>query len=100
MSNQVFADGLGGILITGGTVRLDFVAIAPGSPEGSNQARLEIQQRIVMPVDGFLRAAAKIQEACQALPRPTAPSEAKFSVMDEVSMPKDRPAEERKVPFP
>lgn len=93
MSNQVFADGLGGILITGGTVRLDFVALAPGSPDGATQARLELQQRVVLPVDGFLRAAAKIQEACQALARPAAPPEDKFSVINE--QPKDQ-----KVPFP
>jgi hypothetical protein len=93
MGNQVFADGLGGILITGGMVRLDFVAVAPGGPEGTGQARLELQQRVVMPVDGFLRAAAKMQEACQALSRPRASTEDKISVMEETGP-------DRKAPFP
>lgn len=65
MSDQAFADGLGTISVTGATVRLDFVVIAPG--ETSGQAKLAFQHRLIMPVEGFLRAAAKIQEAAQAL---------------------------------
>jgi len=65
MSDQAFADGLGAISVTGATVRLDFVVIAPA--ETSGQAKFAFQQRLIMPVDGFLRAAAKIQEAAQAL---------------------------------
>jgi len=72
MSDQAFADGLGAISVTGATVRLDFVVIAPG--ETSGQAKFAFQQRLIMPVDGFLRAAAKIQEAAQALAHLGAPA--------------------------
>jgi len=68
MTDQIFADALGGILVTAGTVRLDFVAISPTSTDGG-PAKLELQQRIIMPVESFLRAAAKMQEAVQALSR-------------------------------
>jgi hypothetical protein len=93
MSDQVFADGLGGILVTGSTVRLDFVAISPGGAEG--QAKLELQQRVIMPVEGFLRAAAKIQEASQALIRPAAPSADKSP-----APPAAAGGQDDKVPFP
>jgi len=53
MSDQAFADGLGAISVTGATVRLDFVVIAPA--ETSGQAKFAFQQRLIMPVDGFLR---------------------------------------------
>ena len=65
MSDQAFADGLGAISVTGTTVRLDFVVIAPG--EASGQAKFAFQQRLIMPLDGFLRAAAKMQEVAQTL---------------------------------
>ena len=98
MSNQVFADGLGGILVTGSTVRLDFVAISPGGAEGTNQAKLELQQRVIMPVEGFLRAAAKIQEASQALVRPVPPSDVKLPVAE--APPTGPGAKDEKAPFP
>jgi len=92
MSDQIFADALGGILVTGGTVRLDFVAIAPAGGE-SGQAKLEFQQRVIMPVEGFLRAAAKMQEAVQALSRP----QAEITPAPQPAVPR---AGDGKVPFP
>ena len=72
MSDQIFVDALGGILVTGGTVRLDFMALPPGNTDGASPSKLEFQQRVIMPVDAFLRAAAQIQEAVQALSRASA----------------------------
>jgi len=92
MSNQIFADALGGILVTAGTVRLDFVAISPLATEG--QAKLELQQRVIMPVEAFLRAAAKMQEAVQALSKPQ-PGDAEKS-----QAPQAPRAHDVKVPFP
>lgn len=69
MSRQIFADGLCGITVAGQTVRLDFVVIAPTEPDGSTQARLVFQERLILPIDGFLKAAAMIHEAAQALPK-------------------------------
>jgi hypothetical protein len=67
VDDQVFSDGIGTISVIGGTVRLDFVALSPTEREANGQPKAVFRQRIVMGVDGFLRSAAKVQEAVQAL---------------------------------
>ncbi len=95
MSNQIFADALGGILVTAGTVRLDFVTISPLATDG--QAKLELGQRVIMPVEAFLRAAVKIQEAVQAMSKPQ-PGEAEKAPSPQA--PQAPRAHDAKVPFP
>lgn len=67
MVEQLFSDGIGSIVIIGGTVRLDFVAFSPMEKEANGQPKAVHQQRIVMGAEAFLHSAAKIQEAAQAL---------------------------------
>ena len=67
MDDQIFSDGIGTISVIGATVRVDFVALSPTEREPNGQPKAVFRQRIVMGVDGFLRSAAKVQEAVQAL---------------------------------
>ena len=67
MTNEIFADGVGSILITGTLVRIDLFSLSAGEREPSGAPKMQFRQRIVMPVDGFLHSAAKVQEAAQAL---------------------------------
>lgn len=52
MTQNIFADGIGAVHITGNLVRLDLVSQQPG--EGKNQP--EITHRLIMPLDGFVSA--------------------------------------------
>jgi hypothetical protein len=67
MNRQTFSDGIGQITITGGTVRLDFVAFSPTEKDANGQPAAVFCQRIIMSPDGFLQSAQKIQEAMEAL---------------------------------
>ncbi|SEH33620.1 hypothetical protein [Magnetospirillum fulvum] len=53
MTAEVFADGVGRVDFSGGIVRIELVSLEP-TEEG--QGRLEVRQRVVMPVDGFLKS--------------------------------------------
>ncbi|CCG40315.1 conserved hypothetical protein [Magnetospirillum molischianum DSM 120] len=53
MTPEVFADGVGRVDFSGGIVRIELVSLEP-TEEG--QGRLEVRQRVVMPVDGFLKS--------------------------------------------
>ena len=67
MDEQIFADGIGAISIIGTTVRLDFISLSPTERDEKGQPKTVFTQRVVMGMDGFLRSAAKFQEALQAL---------------------------------
>ena len=69
MSQQIFSDGIGQVSVIAGTVRLDFVAFSPTEKDAKGQPAAAPCQRVVMTVDAFLSAAAKIQEAAQAISR-------------------------------
>jgi hypothetical protein len=64
---QIFADGISNVVVTGTIVRIDFVAMSPTHPEAGGQPRMEFTHRVIMPLDGFLRSANKIQETVQVL---------------------------------
>lgn len=74
MDRQIFSDGIGQITITGGTIRLDFVAYSATEKDAAGQPMAVFCQRVIMSVDGFLRSAEKIQEAVQAVSRLSQPS--------------------------
>ena len=57
---EIYADGLGQINLTGGVVRYDFVTIQPGEKE--EQPFTENQLRVLMPLQGFLTAYGSMQE--------------------------------------
>lgn len=65
--DQVFADGIGTIAVTGSTVRVEFVSLMPGDRESGGQPRTAVTHRLVMPVEGFLASVGKLQETVQAL---------------------------------
>jgi hypothetical protein len=67
MDQQIFSDGIGQITVIGGAVRLDLVAYSATEKDAKGQPVAAFCQRVVMSVDGFMHAAAKVQEAAQAI---------------------------------
>jgi len=53
MHNEVYADGIGEITVTGATVRIDLVSLSPTERDTAGQPSSVFRQRIVMPVDAF-----------------------------------------------
>lgn len=70
--DQLFSDGIGAISVVGGTVRLDFVSLSPTERDANGQPKAVFSQRIIMSVEGFLRAAGKVNEAAQAIAKASA----------------------------
>lgn len=66
-SQEVFADGIGEIVLSGGMVRMDLVALTGTQRDEENQPRLEFRQRIVMPPDGFLRSFSAMEDLVKQL---------------------------------
>jgi hypothetical protein len=71
MEQQIFSDGIGRISVIGGVVRLDLMTYSATETDAQGQPRAVLSQRIVMGVDGFLRASEKILEAAQKITRAT-----------------------------
>jgi hypothetical protein len=52
MRDDVFADGIGEITVTGTTVRIDLVSLSATERDADNKPKSVFRQRIVMPVAG------------------------------------------------
>jgi hypothetical protein len=67
MVDEVFADGLGEITITGSTVRLDLVSLSTTDKNADGTSQLCFKQRIIMPVDAFMNAFDLMQKVAKEL---------------------------------
>jgi len=67
MDNQVFSDGIGQIIVIGGTVRLDLITYSPTEKDAKGQPAPVFCERVIMSVDGFMRSAEKVQETALAI---------------------------------
>jgi hypothetical protein len=56
MENEVFADAVGNIGIDGGVIRLDLVSLSPTVRDENQKPVFAFKQRVVLPLDGFLRS--------------------------------------------
>jgi len=66
-TQEVFADGIGEIVLSGGMVRMDLVAMTGSQRDENNQPKLEFRQRVVMPPDGFLRSFSAMEDLVKQL---------------------------------
>jgi hypothetical protein len=67
MSEQVFADGIGPIVVVGGTVRLDFFTLVPDESDSAARPKPVVQHRLFMPTEAFVIAARRFAEAAEAI---------------------------------
>ncbi|MEZ6092855.1 MAG: hypothetical protein R3C03_01260 [Pirellulaceae bacterium] len=66
-NQEVFADGIGEISLSGGMVRMDLVTLVGSQNSEGNKPRLEPKQRIVMPPEGFLRSFSAMENLVKQL---------------------------------
>lgn len=64
---NIFADGIGEINLSGGMVRMDLVQLVGSQSDAENKPRLEVTKRVVMPPDGFLRSFSAMENLVKQL---------------------------------
>ncbi|SHF00507.1 hypothetical protein SAMN02745157_1418 [Kaistia soli DSM 19436] len=67
MSDEIYADGVGEITITGSIVRIDFVSLSPEERDQNNNPKAVFRQRVIMPVDAFANSMDLLQKALNGL---------------------------------
>ena len=67
MRDDVFADGIGEITVTGTTVRIDLVSLSPTERDPENKPRSVFRQRIIMPVESFMSAFELMERVAKEL---------------------------------
>lgn len=67
MHNELYADAIGEITVTGGIVRIDLVSLSPTHKDASGQPVPELRQRVIMSMEGFANSFEVIQKAMHGL---------------------------------
>lgn len=68
MSNyDLYSDGITGIGLVNGLIRVDFGRLSATQVDANNQPAMELSQRVVMTPDGFLRTFGAMQELINKL---------------------------------
>ena len=65
MTDQIYSDDIGAITVTGPIVRFDLMIQSPTETDAAGKPKLVVQQRVIMPIDAFLRAAGRMQNSVQ-----------------------------------
>lgn len=69
MHDELYADGIGEITVTGSIVRINLVSLSPTERDEKGTPKMELRQRVIMPVDAFANAADLMQKARLGLAR-------------------------------
>ena len=67
MNTEIFADGISAIHVTGNLVRIDLMTIQPHLKSENGQPVVEVNKRIIMPLEGFVEALATQQDIIKQL---------------------------------
>ena len=58
MNREIFADGISAVHVTGNLVRIDLMSVQPQLKSKDGQPVVEVNQRIIMPLEGFVQSLA------------------------------------------
>lgn len=64
---DVYADGIGEITLTGGMVRIDLVSLSAKEKDSEGRPKLEFRKRVVLPPEGFLRSFSAMEDLVKQL---------------------------------
>jgi len=67
MQNEVYADAIGEITVTGPIVRIDLVSLSASERDASNQPVPVFRQRVIMSIEGFANSYEVLQKAMNGL---------------------------------
>jgi hypothetical protein len=58
MDQEIFADGISAIHVTGNLVRIDLMSLQPHLKSDNGQPVVDVSKRIIMPLEGFVQGLA------------------------------------------
>jgi hypothetical protein len=67
MNQDLYADGIAEITVTGSIVRIDFMSLSATERDRKNNPKPIFRQRVIMPVDGFANAVDLMKKAIAGL---------------------------------
>ena len=67
MNQEIFADGISAIHVTGNLVRIDLLTLQPQLKSDNGQPIVDISKRIIMPLEGFVQSLATQQDIVNKL---------------------------------
>ena len=67
MNQELYADGIGEITVTGHIVRIDVMSLSATEKDEKNNPKPVFRQRIIMPVEAFANAVDLMQKALTGL---------------------------------
>jgi len=67
MEEQLYSDDIGPITVSGPIVRFDLMIQSTTEKDAQGKPKLVVRQRVIMPIDAFLRAATRMQSSVQDL---------------------------------
>ena len=67
MEDEVFADFVGGVALTGSVVRMDLASLSMTEKDDRDQPKAVVRQRVIMPVEGFVRSFAVMARVMEQL---------------------------------
>ena len=67
MNQELYADGIGEITVTGHIVRIDVMSLSATEKDEKNNPKPVFRQRIIMPVEAFANAVDLMQKALGGL---------------------------------
>jgi hypothetical protein len=67
MNQEIFADGISAVHVTGNLVRIDLMTVQPHLKSDNGQPVVEVNKRIIMPLEGFVQSLATQQDIVRQL---------------------------------
>jgi hypothetical protein len=67
MNQEIFADGISAVHVTGNLVRIDLMTLQPQLKSDNGQPVVDISRRIIMPLEGFVQSLATQQDIVRHL---------------------------------
>ncbi len=67
MQDELFADTIGEVGLTGAVVRMDLYSLSPTERDENKKPKPVFRQRVIMPVEGFVQSFALMAQVMQQL---------------------------------
>ena len=67
MNREIFVDAISAVHVTENLVRLDLMTLQPHLQSENGQPVVEVNQRLIMPLDGFVQSLAVQEELLKKL---------------------------------
>ena len=67
MHQEIFADGISAVHVTGNLVRIDLMTLQPQLKSDNGQPVIEVNKRIIMPLEGFIQSLATQEDIVKKL---------------------------------